>query len=320
MQYAAVKKCQVMQWKVLMNNENSEKSYNINFRAGLIALAGLPNAGKSTLLNQIIGEKIAIVSHTPQTTRNAIYGIKTTDSYQAIFVDTPGFHSPRSSLNKAIVQQTIDSLSIVDVICLLVEAGGKRGKDFENLVSLIKDAPQEKILIITKIDTVPKEVVYKTAEDIFPLCSFKHVLPVSAVKDINVDTLMKLISEELPENVMQYDEDLITTQPERFLMAEYIREQLFIRLRNEVPHDTLVHIEEYRENSKVIEIDAVIYVNKESQKGIVIGDGGSMLKKIGSSARHNLEAFFDKKIRLNIWVKTKENWVSKSEYLNMQGL
>ena len=222
---------------------NSEE--NKPFHAGLIALAGLPNAGKSTLLNTIIGEKIAIVSHTPQTTRNAIYGIKTTKEYQAVFVDTPGFHSPKNTLNKAIVQQAVDSLSIVDVICLLVEAGAKRGKDFNNLVSLIKEAPQEKILIITKIDTAPKEMVYKTAEEIFPLCKFKHVLPVSAVKNINVDTLMNLLYDELPENIMQYDEDLITTQPEKFLISEYIREQIFMRLRNEVPHDTLVYVEDY---------------------------------------------------------------------------
>lgn len=290
------------------------------FHAGLIALAGLPNAGKSTLLNTIIGEKIAIVSHTPQTTRNAIYGIKTTKEYQAIFVDTPGFHSPKNSLNKAIVQQAIDSLSIVDVICLLVEAGGKRGKDFNNLVSLIKDAPQEKILIITKIDAVPKETVYKTAEEIFPLCKFKHVLPVSAVKNINVDTLMNLLYDELPENIMQYDEDLITTQPEKFLISEYIREQIFMRLRNEVPHDTLVYVEDYSDKSKMMEINAIIYVNRESQKGIVIGECGSMLKKIGTAARQNLESFFDKKVRLNLWVKVKENWVARPEYLDMQGL
>lgn len=295
-------------------------SENENFRAGLIALAGLPNAGKSTLLNTILGEKIAIVSRTPQTTRNAIYGIKTTKEYQAIFVDTPGFHSPKNSLNKAIVQQAIDSLSIVDVICLLVEAGGKRGKDFNNLIALIKDAPQEKILVITKIDAVSKEVVYKTAEEIFPLCKFKHVLPVSSQKNVNIDTLMNLIYEELPENIMQYDEDLITTQPEKFLISEYIREQLFIRLRNEVPHDTLVYIEDYRDKSKVMEIDAIIYVNRESQKGIVIGEGGSMLKKIGMTARKNLESFFEKNVRLNLLVKVKANWVSKQEYLDIQGL
>lgn len=290
------------------------------FHAGLIALAGLPNAGKSTLLNTIIGEKIAIVSHTPQTTRNAIYGIKTTKEYQAIFVDTPGFHSPKNSLNKAIVQQAVDSLSIVDVICLLVEAGGKRGKDFNNLIALIKNAPQEKILIITKIDAVSKETVYKTAEELFPLCEFKHVLPVSAKNNINVDTLMELLYDELPENVMQYDEDLITTQPEKFLISEYIREQLFMRLRNEVPHDILVNIEDYRDKSKVMEIDAIIYVNRESQKGIVIGEGGSMLKNIGISARKNLESFFEKQVRLNLIVKVKENWVARQEYLGMQGL
>ena len=162
--------------------------------------------------------------------------------------------------------------------------------------------------------------VYKTAEEIFPLCKFKHVLPVSAVKNINVDTLMNLLYDELPENVMQYDEDLITTQPEKFLISEYIREQIFMRLRNEVPHDTLVYVEDYSDKSKSMEINAIIYVNRESQKGIVIGEGGSMLKTIGTAARKNLESFFEKKVRLNLWVKVKENWVARPEYLDMQGL
>lgn len=297
--------------------DTEEKS---NFRAGLISLVGLPNAGKSTLLNTIIGEKIAIVSHTPQTTRNVIYGIKTTKEYQAIFVDTPGFHSPKNTLNKAIIQQTVDSMSIVDVICLLVEAGSKKGKDFNNLVSLLNETQQTKVLIVTKIDNCQKNIVYKTAEEIFPYCDFKHVIPVSALKNINIDTLMNVFYNELPENVMQYDEDLITTQPEKFLISEYIREQIFIRLRNEVPHDTLVHVENYSHKTKMIEVNAIIYVNRESQKGIVIGEKGSMLKNIGMFARKNLESFFDKKIRLNLLVKVKENWVSRAEYLNMQGL
>ena len=161
------------------------------FHAGLIALAGLPNAGKSTLLNTIIGEKIAIVSRTPQTTRNAIYGIKTTDEYQAIFVDTPGFHSPKNSLNKAIVQQAVDSLSIVDVICLLVEAGGKRGKDFNNLISLIKDAPQEKILIITKIDAVPYSLEGTTPS-----------LPITAAATIDASELV--IQDNQSEAIFTY--------------------------------------------------------------------------------------------------------------------
>lgn len=287
------------------------------FRAGLIALAGLPNAGKSTLLNSIIGEKVAIVSNRPQTTRNAIYGIKTARDYQAVFVDTPGFHSPKTRLNRAIVRQAVDSLSIVDVICIVFEGGGKIGSDFERLISLVKDAPQEKILVITKIDALAKEAVYKSAELIFPMCPFKHVLPVSAVKNINIDTLMDLISSMLPENVMQYDEDLITTQPENFLISEYIREQIFIRLRNEVPYDILVKVEECIRNEKSMEINAVIYTNRESQKGIVIGEGGSMLKSIGTAARKNISAFFDMKVRLNLWVKVKENWVSRLDYMDI---
>ena len=295
---------------------NSEKS----FRAGLIAFAGLPNAGKSTLLNTIVGEKIAIVSPRPQTTRNTIYGIKTEDEYQAILLDTPGFHSAKTRLNRAIVQQAIDSLSIVDVVCVLAEAGMKIGNDFKRLIEIIKSAEQPKILIITKIDDAKKEDVYKTAEEIYPMADFVQVIPVSSVKNINVGKFMELAVEYLPENILQYDRDLITTQPEKFLVAEYIREQAFLNLRQEVPYDVLVDIESFEDTEKRIEISAVIYVNRESQKGIVIGEGGAMLKKIGQNARKNLEAFFDRSVYLELWVKVRENWVANSEYLDIQGL
>ncbi len=300
-----------------MNNNNNE---NKEFRAGLVALVGLPNVGKSTLLNALIGEKVSIVSAKPQTTRNAIYGIKTEENYQAIFVDTPGFHSPKSRLNKAIVQQIVDSLAIVDVICVLAEAGHRQGKDFERLLEMINKTEQPKVLVVTKIDNTKRELVYKTAEELFPLCKFNHVLPISAKKDVNIEDLMKVVASELPENIMQYDEDLITTQPERFLVAEYIREQLFIYLHQEVPYDTLVEIQEFEDTAKKINISAVIYVNRDSQKGIVIGDGGSMMKRIGEGARKNIESFFDKKVYLEMWVKVKEGWVGKQDYLDIQGL
>lgn len=290
------------------------------FRAGLIALAGLPNAGKSTLLNELIGEKIAIVSPRPQTTRNTIYGIKTTDDYQAIFVDTPGFHSAKTRLNRAIVQQATDSLSIVDVICVLVEAGTKIGNDFQRLIDIVKNAKQTKMLLITKVDKAKKEDVYKTAEIVFPMAEFSQVLPISAVKNNNIDKFMSLVTEYLPENIRQYDEDLITTQPEKFLAAEYIREQAFLNLRQEVPYDILVEIENYQYLSNKVEISAIIYVNRESQKGIVIGEKGSMLKKIGENARKNLENFFDCKVYLELFVKVRQNWVSRQEYLDIQGL
>ncbi len=295
---------------------NNDKS----FKAGLIALVGLPNAGKSTLLNTIIGEKIAIVSPRPQTTRNTIYGIKTTDDYQAIFVDTPGFHSAKTRLNRAIVQQATDSLSIVDVICVLIEADSKIGSDFKRLIDIIKDAKQPKMLLITKVDKAKKEDVYKTAELVFPMANFSQVLPISAIKNNNIDKFMELVTDYLPENILQYDEDLITTQPEKFLAAEYIREQAFLNLRQEVPYDILVEIENFAYTEKRTEITAIIYVNRESQKGIVIGEKGSMLKKIGENARKNLESFFDQKVYLELLVKVRQNWVSRQEYLDIQGI
>lgn len=298
----------------------SETPSDKNFRAGLIALAGLANVGKSTLMNALVGEKVAIVSPRPQTTRNSIYGIKTTEDYQAIFVDTPGFHTPKTRLNKVIVQEAINSISIVDVICVLCEAGEKISSDFERLLEMVNAANQPKILVITKIDATPRDLVYQTAEKVFAMGKFEQVLPISSTKKVNLDKLIEVLVPLLPENVMQYDEDLITTQPERFLAAEYIREQIFINLRKEVPYDTLVNIESFEEKGKNIEITATIFVNRDSQKGIMIGEGGSMLKKIGTVARGNIGLFFGKNTRLELWVKVKEGWVGKQEYLNMQGL
>lgn len=299
-------------------NENKEEKEE--FRSGLAALVGLANVGKSTLMNALVGEKVAIVSPRPQTTRNSIYGIKTTEDYQVVFVDTPGFHTPKTRLNKVIVQEAIDSISIVDVVCLLCEAEERISSDFKRLLEMVNAARQPKILVITKIDGVPRETVYKTAETVFAMGKFTQILPVSALKNINVDKLLDAVVAELPKNVMQYDEDLVTTQPEKFLAAEYIREQIFLNLRKEVPYDTLVNIESFKEEENMLDITAIIYVNRDSQKGIMIGEGGSMLKKIGSAARKNLAAFFGKKVHLEIWVKVKEGWVGKREYLNMQGL
>lgn len=290
------------------------------FRAGLVALAGLANVGKSTLMNALVGEKVAIVSPKPQTTRNSIYGIKTTEDYQAIFVDTPGFHTPKTRLNKVIVQEAIDSISIVDVICVLCDAGEKISSDFERLLDMVNAANQPKILVITKIDDTPRDLVYKAAEKVFTMGKFEQVLPISSTKKMNLDKLMEVIVPMLPENVRQYDEDLITTQPERFLAAEYIREQIFVNLRKEVPYDTLVNIESFEDKGKNLEITATIFVNRDSQKGIMIGEGGSMLKKIGMTARGNIGYFFGKNTRLELLVKVKEGWVGKQEYLNMQGL
>lgn len=299
---------------------SEKKEQNNDYRAGLVALVGLANVGKSTLVNALVGEKIAIVSPRPQTTRNSIYGIKTTENYQAVFVDTPGFHTPKTRLNTVIVQEAINSLSIVDVICVLCEAGERISSDFQRLLDMVNAAEQPKILVITKIDSAPRDLVYKTAETVFSMGKFQHVLPVSALKNINVDKFLELVVPELPKNAMQYDEDMLTTQPEKFLTAEYIREQVFIHLRKEVPYDTLVNIESFNDTEKLLEITAIIYINRDSQKGIVIGEGGSMLKTIGTAARKNIAAFFGKKVYLELWVKVKEGWVSKSEYLNMQGL
>ncbi len=290
------------------------------FRCGLVALAGLPNVGKSTLLNTILGEKISITSAKPQTTRNAITGIKTTDDYQIIFMDTPGYHAGRGRLNKAMVHETEETIVAVDLVCVLADPTETGGMRFKALVEKVVSSGVPAILVLTKIDDRSKTDLYQAAERLSQLAKFEEVVPVSSLKKINIDVLEAAIVSHLPENPPVYDKEEITTQPEYFLVAEFVREQAFALLQQELPYNILVETEKIEDVDGRMTISAAIIVSRDSQKGIVIGQGGQMLKEIGTRARKDLEHFFGVKIHLNLWVKVRENWIAKDEYLRIQGL
>jgi GTP-binding protein Era len=268
----------------------------------------------------MLKEKIAITSYKPQTTRNAIYGIKTTASYQIIFVDTPGYHAGKGQLNKMMVKQAEEAMLSVDLICVLADPNEKGGPAFKALLEKVEATGAPAILVVTKLDDRSREDLYNAAQNLSALYPFKHVIPISAKIDKNVDKLEELLAEELPVAEAVFSSEEVTNQPESFLIAEFIREQVFMLLQQEVPYDTLVETERVTEKKGKMEIDAAIIVNRDSQKGIVIGKGAAMLKEIGTKARLDLEKFFGIPIRLNLHVKVKNDWASKPEYLKIQGL
>ncbi len=290
---------------------------NTNFKAGYISIIGLPNAGKSTLINRLIGEKISIISPRKQTTRNVIHGIKTTEEYQAIFVDTPGFHTPKSALNKAIVNEVSSVIPTADVITLLVDYNENFGTDFMRLIEILKGTEQPKIALITKIDMTKENNLFKTVSILNELLRFEHIIPISTIKNINIDKYIELAVSELPNNYKLYDADMVTTQSEQFLISEYVREQIFLNVRNEVPYDAYVRIETIETKKGKLTVSAIIYVQRESQKAILIGKNGEMMKKIGESARKSIEEFFGIQVNLKLWTSAKQNAFLDDEFLSL---
>jgi len=291
------------------------------FKTGFVSIMGRPNVGKSTLLNALLGEKVAITSSKPQTTRTNIQGILTGDDHQIVFIDTPGFHKAKDSINKMMVQQARDSLDSVDIIYLLVQPDEFEGPELVSLMKILEKTSATLFLIVNKVDNFAKDKVYAAANRFFPKLNFKHVLPVSAIKGTNVDKLIELTLEEMEEGEPFFDRDEITTQPEKLLVAEFIREQVFRQMKDEIPYQILVETEKIEDrNDDLMYIAASIIVNRDSQKGMVIGKGGKMLKDISKASRISLTSFFGVEIYLELWVKVKTGWQTKDEYLKMQGL
>lgn len=291
------------------------------FKTGFVSIMGRPNVGKSTLLNALMGEKIAITSSKPQTTRANIQGILTGEDFQLVFIDTPGYHKAKDSINKMMVQQAKESLEAVDVIYLLVQPDEFMGPELAELVKVLDKVSAVKFLIINKVDNFKKEMVYEMANKMFPQLQFKHVLPVSALKGTNVDKLLELTLDEMEEGEPIFPAEEITTQPEKMLIAEFIREQVFRQLSDEVPYQIIVETEKIEDRSDdLMYIAASIIVNRDSQKGIVIGKGGKKLKEISTASRVSLSNFFGVDIYLELYVKVKTGWQTKEEYLRMQGL
>ena len=278
-------------------------------KSGIITICGRPNVGKSTLTNALVGEKIAIVTNKPQTTRNRICAILNRGECQFVFMDTPGLNKPRTRLGEYMVKVVEDSVSHVDAVLLLVEPLPNIGTPEQELIDRIKALHLPAILVINKIDTVKKEEllevmsVYRQAHD------FDAVIPISAKEGEGVEELLTVLEGYLPEGPQLFPDDMVTDQPERQVMAEIFREKLLLNLDKEIPHGTAVEIEKFHEREDgVIEVEAVIYCEKASHKGIIIGKQGAMLKKISTQARQDMERFMGTKIYLGTWVKVKDNW------------
>ena len=280
-----------------------------NTRTAIITIAGRPNVGKSTLTNYLVGEKIAIVSNKPQTTRNRICGIVTRGATQFVFVDTPGYHRSRTKLGDYMVNVARESIADVDLTILVVEPIASIGSQEEGLLEKIKMSKCPAVLAINKIDTIEKEKLLEVIAVYSQAAQFDAIIPISAKTGDGVEDLLKICEKYSVDSPFLFPEDLTTDQPERQVMAEIIREKLLWCLDKEIPHGTAVEITKFSErDSGVIDIDATIYCEKASHKGIIIGKQGAMLKKISTMARTDCEKFMGTKVYLTTWVKVKENW------------
>lgn len=298
-------------------------SHEVNdFKSGYVAIIGAPNVGKSTLLNRFLGQKMAIVSARPQTTRNRILGILTKPEYQIIFLDTPGIHKAKNVLGEFMVKAAVDTLREVDVVLLTIDAGlHPSGNDTALVIEKLHNIPTPVILAINKIDLVKKETLLPLIAQYKDIYDFKAIVPVSALTGEGVDILLTDILTLIPAGVPYYPSDMITDQPERFIAAEIIREKIFHLTGQEIPYATAVIIDEFKENTEkqIIFISATIYVEKDSQKGIVIGKGGSLLKKIGETARKEIEVMVGTKVFLRLWVKIRKGWAKSPEIIKQLG-
>ena len=285
-----------------------------NFKSGFATLIGRPNVGKSTLMNYLIGQKIAITSNKPQTTRNRIQTVLTTEEGQIIFVDTPGIHKAKNKLGEYMVNIAERTLNEVDVVLWLVEPTTFIGAGERHIADQLQKVKTPVILVINKVDMVKKEEVLPAIAAYKDLYDFAEIVPVSARSGENTDELLKVIMKYLPFGPQFYDEDTITDQPERQIVAELIREKALHCLNEEIPHGIAVTIESMKRNKKVMHIDATIICERDSHKVIIIGKQGNMLKKIGSTARYEIEKMLGCQVNLKLWVKVKKDW-RDSEYL-----
>jgi len=296
------------------------KNHEEIYKSGFIAVVGRPNVGKSTLMNRLVGQKIAIVSDKPQTTRNRILGILTLPMAQMLFLDTPGIHKPKDKLGEIMVNAARNTLREVEVVLFVSDATASVGPGEKFILQMLEHVKTPVILVLNKIDAVAKETLLPRIATYSSLFPFAAVVPISALDGQNTDRLLGEIQEKLPEGPQYYPDDEVTDQPEKSIVAEIIREKILRLTRDEIPHSTAVDVEEMktRENGDVF-IRAVIYVERDSQKGIVIGAGGAMLKEIGRTARIEVENLFGSKFFLDLWVKVKKDWRNRDGTLRMLG-
>lgn len=279
-----------------------------DYKSGFVTLIGRPNVGKSTLMNYLIGQKIAITSNKPQTTRNRIQTVLTTEDGQIVFVDTPGIHKAKNKLGEYMVNVAERTLNEVDVVLWLVEPSTFIGAGEQHIAKQLQKVKTPVILVINKVDMVKKEEVLTFIDAYRKIYDFAEIVPVSARSGENTDTLIEVILKYLPYGPQFYDEDTITDQPERQIVAELIREKALHCLNEEIPHGIAVAIDRMKTRKNIVDIDATIICERDSHKGIIIGKQGAMLKKIGSTARFEIERLLDSKVNLQLWVKVKKDW------------
>ena len=294
----------------------------MNTKSAFVAIVGKANVGKSSLLNVLLGEKIAIVSSKPQTTRTRITGVLTEEEYQWVFLDTPGIHKARTKLSDHMNKVVTASVSDVDLALFVVEPMGRLNEEENALIDQFRALSLQALLVINKIDLIDQEQLLARIAEISPLYDFAAVLPVSVTEGKGVQDLMEELRKNTEEGPHFFPDDTLTDQPERAIAAEIIREKILRNMRDEIPHGTAVTIEKMRErdNGGILDIEATIYCEKDSHKGMIIGRGGAMLKKIASEARADLEAFLETKINLKCWVKVRDDWRNSENAIKQVGL
>ncbi|MBY9076917.1 GTPase Era [Paenibacillus sp. HN-1] len=292
----------------------------MSFHSGFVAIIGRPNVGKSTLMNQVIGQKIAIMSDKPQTTRNKIHGVYTTNKSQIVFLDTPGIHKRQSKLGDYMNQTAISTLGEVEAVLFLIDASEGLGGGDRFIAEQLKNVKTPVILVMNKIDKLEPDALLPMITEYSKLHDFAEIVPISAKVGSNVNTLLEQLEKYLPEGPQYYPEDQVTDHPEQFVIAELIREKILHLTREEIPHSIAVAIEDMRaESNGVVHISAVIFVERDSQKGIVIGKQGAMLKEVGRRARTDIENLLGSKTFLELWVKVKKDWRNQERVLRDLG-
>lgn len=290
------------------------------FHSGFVAIVGRPNVGKSTFLNNVVGQKIAIMSDKAQTTRNKIQGVYTTDDAQIVFIDTPGIHKPHSRLGDFMVKSALSTLNEVDAVLFMVNAEQKRGRGDDFIIERLKNVKKPIYLVINKIDKIHPDHLLEVMDDYRDTLDYKDVFPISALNGNNCAELVEDLTKDLPEGPQYYPEDQVTDHPERFIVSELIREKVLQLTREEVPHSVAVVVDRIkREDDEKVLIQATIVVERSSQKGIIIGKGGKMLKEIGTRARKEIEFMLGDKVFLELWVKVQPNWKDRQVDLKAFG-
>lgn len=291
------------------------------YKSGFVSVVGRPNVGKSTLLNKVIGEKISIISDKPQTTRNKIQLVYTADDFQIVFLDTPGIQMPKNILGEYMLKLSRSTLEEVDIVTFMVDESMKTGKLDDYILEQLKEISTPIVLLINKSDKLNGEEIEALVQKYKDMNLFERVIPISALEDTNIDEYISTMKELLPEGPQYFPDDMITDQPERFIIAEIIREKALLNLDEEVPHGIYVGIDgvKTRKDKDIIDVFANIYCEKDSHKGIIIGKKGQMLKAIGQSAREDIEKLMGSKINLQLWVKVEKNWRDKDNKVKYFG-